>query len=146
MSLAILGLGIGYVLADVTTPGLASFIISLGWLDTGLPINTIVAISLTVIPSLLILIRFRRFQPGRFFEHVFPSIFLGLLMTLLILIQLPFDTQTQLEQESYVFSQFVYFRSAIVAGAAVIAVYDVMAHEQKLRKKAKKSLFSNQSD
>lgn len=145
VSLAILGLGIGYVLADVTTAGLVSFMISLGWFDHDLPLNSIVAIALTIIPSLLILIRFRRFQPGRFFEHIFPAIFYGLLFALLVLIQLPFDVQTQLEQESYVFSQFLYFRSVIVAGAAVIAIYDVMAHEQKLKKKGKKGLFGKKN-
>jgi len=145
VSLAILGLGIGYVLADLTTSGLTSTLISLGWFDTGLSLSAIVAISLTVIPSLLILVRFRRFQPGRFFEHIFPAVFLGLLMTLLVIIQLPFDVRTQLEQDSYVFSQFLYFRAAIVAGAAIIAIYDVMAHEQKLRKKSKRGVFSKKS-
>lgn len=145
ISLAILGLGIGYVLADLTTTGLVSFMVSLGWFDNDLPLNSIVAIALTIIPSLLILIRFRKFQPGRFFEHIFPAIFYGLFFALLVLIQLPFDVQTQLEQDSYVFSQFLYFRAAIVAGAAIIAIYDVMAHEQKLKKKGKKGLFSKKS-
>jgi hypothetical protein len=141
VSLAVLGAGIGYVLADLTTNGLVGSLVAIGWFDTDLPLNSIVAISLTVIPSLMILVRFRRFQPGRFLEHIFPAVFLGLLLTLLVLLQLPFDVQTQLEQDSYVFTQFQYFRSAIVGGAAIIAIYDVMAHEQKLKKKGKKGLF-----
>lgn len=146
ISLGILALGIGYLLADLATSSLVSTMIRLGVSPADWPVSSMVSITLSVVPSLLILVRFRRFQSGRFFEHLFPAIFLALLMTLLILIQLPLDTQSQLSEQSYIFGQFEYFRTAIVLGAAVIAIFDVMVHEQKLKRKAKRGIFAKRGD
>lgn len=146
ISLGILALGIGYLLADLATTSIVSTLISLGVPTANYPISSIVSILLTIIPSLLILIRFRSFQAGRFFQHLFPALFMGLLMTLLVLIQLPLDVQAKLGEESYVFSQFEYFRTAIVLSGATIAIFDVMVHEQKLKRKAKHGLFRKRGD
>ncbi|HEX9679550.1 MAG TPA: hypothetical protein VGA08_02940 [Candidatus Saccharimonadales bacterium] len=137
IALATLALGIGFTLADLTTDSIASLLVRSG-ISTSWPLNSIAAISLTMLPTVLILYRFRRFQRGRFFEHIFPAIFMSLLATVLIIRNLPFDLQQRLDDESYVFSQIEYFRTSIVVGAAVIAIFDLMVHEQKLRKKAKR--------
>lgn len=146
ISLGILALGIGYLLADLATASIVSTLIRLGVSTGGWPMSSIVSILLSLIPSLLILIRFRGFQSGRFFQHLFPAMFVGVLMTLLVLIQLPLDVQDQLRDKSYVFTQFEYFRTAIVLGAAVIAIFDVMVHEQKLKRKAKKGIFRKRGE
>jgi hypothetical protein len=111
---------------------------TLGASGTTLPLDTIAGIFLTVLPAFLILFRFRRFQSGRFFEHVFPAIFFALLLSVLVFSLLPLDFQQELKGESYIFDQLEYFRTAIVVGAAFIAMFDVMIHEQKLRKKSKR--------
>lgn len=138
IALAIFSLGIGYILADFTASSLVSLLYSLGAGGTSLPLDTIAGVFLTVLPAFLILFRFRRFQSGRFFEHVFPAVFFALLVSVLVISLLPLDTQLNLRNQSYVFEQLEYFRTAIVVGAAFIAMFDVMIHEQKLRKKSKK--------
>jgi hypothetical protein len=138
IALATLSLGAGYVLADLTTASVVSSLYRFG-LNTGdWPVSTIVATVLTLLPSLIILIRFRRYQSGRFLEHLAPSVSYSLLLVLLILIQLPFDVQRVLSDESYIYSQFEYFRTFIVLAAVLIAVFDVMAHEQRLRRKSRR--------
>ncbi|HEX9594772.1 MAG TPA: hypothetical protein VF996_01420 [Candidatus Saccharimonadales bacterium] len=138
IALAIFSLGIGYILADFTASSLVSMLYTLGASGTTLPLDTIAGIFLTVLPAFLILFRFRRFQSGRFFEHVFPAIFFALLLSVLVFSLLPLDFQQELKGESYIFDQLEYFRTAIVVGAAFIAMFDVMIHEQKLRKKSKR--------
>lgn len=138
IALGILTIGAGYVLADITTETIVTTLFRLG-VETGdMPLSSIVPIVLTVVPSLLILIRFRGFQPSRFLLHLAPAIFYALITVLLILLQLPYEVQQQLREDSYVFSQLQQFRAGIVLGAVVIAIFDLMAHEQKLRRKARK--------
>lgn len=138
IALGIFSLGIGYVLADLTTASVVSTLYRFGLSGGGWPLDSMVSITLTLLPALLILFRFRRFQSGRFFEHIFPAIFLSLLMAVLVMVQLPLNSQDSLADRSYVFDQFQYFRTAIVIGAAFIAMFDLMVHEQKLRRKAKR--------
>lgn len=139
IALATFGLGIGYILSDLTAFSLTSTLIGFGLNNDTLPIEPIVRISLTLLPSVLILLRFKGFQAGRFFEHIVPSVFYALLAVLLVMISLPFTVQQELRDISYVFAQFEYFRTAIVAGSTFIAMFDVMVHEKKLeRKKSKK--------
>lgn len=138
IALGILSLGAGYVLADLTTDSVVSTLFRFGVNTGDIPISSVVAITLTIVPSLLILIRFRGFQPSRFLLHIAPGVFYALLAVLLVLLHLPFDVQQQLRESSYVFAQLQYFRTAIVLGAVIIAIFDLMAHEQKLRRKARK--------
>ena len=138
IALAIFSLGIGYVLADLTTASVVSTLYSFGVNSGGWPLDSIVAVTLTVLPAILILWRFRKFQTGRLFEHLFPAIFFALLMAVLVIVQLPLSTQLSLKNQSYILDQLEYFRTAIVIGAAFIAMFDVMIHEQRLRRKSKK--------
>jgi hypothetical protein len=138
IALGILSLCAGYVLADITTDAAVTGLFRLG-VETGdIPVRSVVAIALSIIPALLIMVRFRGFQPGRFLLHLAPAVFFALLAVLIILLQLPFEVQQQLREDSYVFSQLQYFRTGIVLSAIIVAIFDLMAHEQKLRRKAKR--------
>lgn len=138
IALGILSLGAGYVLADISTESIVTTLFKLG-VETGdLPLTSVVPIVLTVVPALLVMIRFRRFQPDRFMLHLAPAVFFALLTVLLVLLQLPHEVQGQLKEDSYVYAQLQYFRSGIVLSAVIIAIFDLIAHEQKLRRKAKK--------
>jgi len=57
---------------------------------------------------------------------------------LFILISLPVEMQAVLREESFAYTQFVYFQAFIVISAVVIAIFDLMAHERKLRRKNKR--------
>lgn len=139
IALATFALGVGYILADVTAQSLVSTLVDLGIRPDEFPIEATVRIVLLALPSVVILLRFRRFQEGRFIEHIVPAVFYALLAVLLVLVNLPFALQQELRDNSYVYGQFEYFRTAIVLGAAFIAMFDVMVHEKKLVKKGKRS-------
>ena len=68
-----------------------------------------------------------------------PAVFYALLLIILILIQLPPSAGRDLLELSYIFRQLDFFKTFIVVGASVVAVFDVIAHEQKLRRKFKRS-------
>lgn len=138
IALALLTACAGYVVADLSAGSIVDIIKSAGFDSDYQTTLSFVAIALTVLPSLFVLFRFRRFQPGRLFEHITPAIAYSLLLILLVLVWLPPEIRNQLEQDSYVFSQFEYFKTFIVIASVVIAVFDVIAHEQRLRRKVKR--------
>jgi hypothetical protein len=143
IAIATLALGGGYVVADLAGPSIVSTLFKIGVNTADYPVGSIVSIVLTLLPSVLLLWRFTGFQAGRFFEHIVPAVTFGLIVVTLVLVQLPFSVQNDLDDTSYVFRQFDYFRTFIVLSAVFIAVFDVMVHERKLRRKAKRGRKKN---
>lgn len=138
VALGILALTAGYVMSDIIADDVLDIVYSSSLRDTQLSFSSIVAVAITLLPSLLILLRFKNFQPGRLLVHVAPAIAFALLGTFLVLIQLPFEVQADLRENSFIFNQFETFEVFIVLGAVIIAIFDLMAHEKKLRRRQKR--------
>ncbi|MDX1765594.1 MAG: hypothetical protein R3313_01430 [Candidatus Saccharimonadales bacterium] len=138
IALSILALTAGYVLSDIIADDIVSLVYSSSIRDTQLSFSSIVAVTVTLLPAALILFRFKNFQPGRFLVHLAPAIAFALLGTFLVLIQLPFEIQTDLRENSFIFEQFETFEVIITVGAIIIAIFDLMAHEKKLRRRQKR--------
>ena len=144
IALGILTLTAGYVLNDLIADDVIGWIYSSSLRDTQLSITSLVAVVITLLPSVLILLRFRGFQPGRLLVHVPPAIAYALLGAYLVLVQLPFEVQTDLRSNSVIFMQLETFEVIITVSAIFIAIFDVMAHEKKLRKRAKRGKKSEE--
>ena len=138
IALGILALTAGYTLSALTSDDIFNLLYKNGVNSGGLPLMSIISIVITLLPSLLILMRFKNYQPGRFLVHISPAFGYALLAVLFVLIGLPYEVQKVLREESFAFTQFEYFESVIVIGAVVISVFDLMAHEKRLRRKSKR--------
>jgi len=135
IALGILALTAGYVVSDLVSDDIFNFLYKTGTESASLPTMSIISITITLLPSLLVIFRFKNFQPGRLLVHIAPAAVFALLATLFILISLPIETQALLREESFAYTQFIYFEAVLVIGAVVIAIFDLMAHERKLRRK-----------
>ncbi len=138
IALAILALTAGYVVSDLVSSDIFNFLYENVSESTNLPTMSIISIVIILVPSFLVMFRFRNFQPGRLFVHIAPAGVYALLATLFVLISLPIETQAVLREESFAYTQFIYFEAVIVIGAVVIAIFDLMVHERKLRRKSRK--------
>ena len=138
IALGILTLTAGYMLNTLIADDIISWVYSSSLRDTQISVTSVVAVVVTLVPSLLILIRFKGFQPGRFLVHTAPAVAYALLGAYLVLIQLPFEVQTDLRENSVIFNQFETFEVIVALGAVIIAIFDLMAHEKKLRRRQKK--------
>jgi len=138
IALGILALTAGYVVSDLVSDDIFNFLYKTGTENASLPLMSIISITITLLPSLLVIFRFKNFQPGRLFVHIAPAGAYALLATLFVLISLPIETRALLREESFAYTQFEYFQAVIVVGAVVIAIFDLMAHERKLRRKSKR--------
>lgn len=138
IALGILTLTAGFVLNTLVADDIISWIYSSSLRDTQISISSILAVIIILLPSLAILIRFKGFQPGRLLVHVPPAVAYALLGAYLVMIQLPFEVQTDLRENSFIFQQFETYEVIITVGAVFIAIFDLMAHERKLRRKQKR--------
>lgn len=138
IALGILALTAGYVVSDLVSDDIFNFLYKNGTESASLPTMSVISIAITLLPSLLVIFRFKNFQPGRLLVHIAPAAVFALLATLFILISLPIETQVLLREESFAYTQFIYFEAVLVIGAVVIAIFDLMAHERKLRRKNRK--------
>jgi hypothetical protein len=138
IALGILSLTAGYVLSDLVANDIFNFLYKNG-LDSGnLALVSIISIIIILLPSFLIIFRFKNYQPGRLFVHFAPAFAYALLAILFILISLPIETQAILREDSFAYTQFDYFKAFIVISAVIIAIFDLMAHERKLRRRGKR--------
>lgn len=138
IALGILALTAGYVVNDLVVDNVYSILYGDGANDSSLVIVSAISIAIILLPSFLIIFRFKGFQPGRLLVHIAPAGAYGLLAVLFILISLPIETQAILREESFAYIQFEYFQALIVISSVVIAIFDLMAHERKLRRKNRK--------
>lgn len=138
IGLGILTLTAGYMLNTLIADDILGWVYSSSLRDTQISISSVVAVTVTLLPSALILLRFKGFQPGRYLVHLAPAVAYALLGAYLVLIQLPFEVQTDLRENSVIFNQLETFEVFVAAGSVFIAIFDLMAHEKKLRKKAKR--------
>ena len=137
IALGILALTAGYVVSDLVADDLYSLLADNGIDTDAFPLSSILTIVIILLPSLLIIFRFRNFQPGRLVVHIAPAFSYALLAVMFVLISLPVETQAILREQSFAYTQFEYFQAVVVIGAVVIAIFDLMAHERKLRRKSK---------
>lgn len=138
IALGILALTAGYVVSDLVSDDIFNFLYKNNSESASLPLMSIISIVIILLPSFLVIFRFKNFQPGRLLVHIAPAGVYALLAVLFILISLPVETQALLREESFAYTQFVYFEAVIVIGAVVIAIFDLMAHERKLRRRNRK--------
>ncbi len=132
------------MVSDLVADDLYNLAADNGVNDGSFPLASTITIILILAPSLLVVYRFKNFQPGRLLVHLAPAVAYSLLAVLFILISLPIETQAKLHEESFAYTQFEYFQAVVVIGAVVIAIFDLMAHEKKLRRKYKKRGRSKQ--
>ncbi len=142
IALGILALTAGYVLNDLVADDIfnalyksSSSAVNSQELINTIELTSVISIIIILLPSFLVIFRFKNFQPGRLLVHIAPAGAYALLAMLFILISLPVETQALLREESFAYTQFEYFQAVIVVGAVVIAIFDLMAHERKLRRK-----------
>ncbi len=145
IALGILALTAGYVLNDLVADDIfntlyknSSDVVNSQELINTIQLTSVISIIIILLPSFLVIFRFKNFQPGRLLVHIAPAGAFALLAMLFILISLPVETQALLREESFAYTQFEYFQAVIVVGAVVIAIFDLMAHERKLRRKNRK--------
>lgn len=138
VSLAIMGLCVGYVLSDIVTSSVVDFVYSSNLDESTLPITSGIAIVLTLLPAMLIIFRFKHYQKGRYLQHLFPSAAFALLAVLLVLLNLPLDMQRELSTDSVVYNRFISNQVLIVLAAASIAIFDVLVHDREQKRKHKK--------
>ncbi len=138
VALAILGLCAGYVFSDLFVDSLSGFLYRSGYSGGSLPIESIVSLVLIGVPALLIILRFRHYQKGRYIQHTPPAIGFVLLSLTLIFNNLPFNTQNFLLEKSYIFQLINQYELAIIAVVVVLSVVDVMLFELERNKKMKR--------
>ncbi len=145
IALGTLALTAGYVLNDLVADDIfntlyknSSDVVNSQELINTIQLTSVISIIIILLPSFLVIFRFKNFQPGRLLVHIAPAGAFALLAMLFILISLPVETQALLREESFAYTQFEYFQAVIVVGAVVIAIFDLMAHERKLRRKNRK--------
>ena len=146
IALGILSLTAGYVVSDLVSDDIFNLLYKNGLDDASLPVMSMISIAIILLPSLLLIFRFKNYQPGRFIVHIAPATAYGLLAMLFILISLPIETQAVLKEESFAYTQFIYFEAVIVVSAVIIAIFDLMAHEKKLRRRSKRHGRSRSND
>ncbi len=146
IALGILSLTAGYVVSDLVSPDIFNLLYKNNIDTASLPVMSIISITIILLPAFLIIFRFKNYQPGRLLVHLAPSMAFGLLAMLFILISLPVETQAVLKEESFAYTQFIYFEAVIVVSAVIIAIFDLMAHEKKLRRKSKRRGRSRSDD
>ncbi len=153
IALGILALTAGYVLNDLVATDIfnalyrnTSEIVNSEELINAIQLTSVISITIVLLPAFLVLFRFKNFQPGRLLVHIAPAGAFALLAMLFILISLPMETQALLREESFVYAQFEYFQAVIVIGAVAIAIFDLMAHEKKLRRKNRKRRSRSKAD
>jgi len=145
IALGILALTAGYVLNDLVADDIFNALYRTGVdpansqevLST-IQLTSAISMLIILLPSFLVIFRFKNFQPGRLLVHIAPAGAYALLAMLFILISLPVETQALLREQSFAYTQFEYFQAVIVVSAVVIAIFDLMAHERKLRRKNRK--------
>jgi len=138
IALGILSLTAGYTLSDLIIGDIVALLYKNQAAAPNVPAVSAVTILVIMLPSVLLMLRFKGYQPGRFLVHLAPAFVYGLLAVLFVVISLPVDTQAAMREQSFVYIQLDYFKVFIVLGAVIIAVFDLMAHERKLRRRAKR--------
>ncbi len=138
VSLAIMGLCAGYVFSDLLSDEVVSLVLKNTTTADAIPVVSGVSVALILAPALLILLRFKSRQKGRFIQHVVPAIGFALLATLLTFSNLPIEVERYLDDESVVFQQFMSFEVLIAAAVVGIAIVDVVIHDGEHRRKYRK--------
>lgn len=126
----------GFVLREVVALDLTSQLNEN--LNTSLPIESIVELSLLVLPAILVAYRFIGSQsgPGRFLQQLIPSISLAFFALVLVYQSLPSAAISQLEDVSYIYGNVLPLRSILVVFALATALFDVLIqHAERPSKK-----------
>jgi len=138
VSLAIMGLCAGYVFSDLLSDEIVSLAFDNINSISALPVISVVSITLTLAPSILILFRFKAHQKRRYIQHIIPAAGFALLACVLIFSNLPLETTRYLREESVAFQQYEAFKVLIPAAVVGIALVDIVIHDNEHRRKYKR--------
>lgn len=149
VALATLGLCAGFVLSDMLSDEVVDLAYSKGLQSSDMPLSSIVAIVLTLLPGVLILYRFRHFQSGRTIQQLLPALAFALLSILLVFSNVPFEVKRQLQEESVIYTQMVSLEVLITVSVIGIAILYVLMHESERKRdfrRRHKGLFKRGHD
>jgi hypothetical protein len=128
----------GELLARLTAQDATQFLKSLP-ATNGLPLFSIVQISLLLLPPLVILIGYRNtIRPSQLFFHILPAVAGVLVAIMLVVVKLPYDTQEAIKSASTYVTIEPFFSVAVAAGLLSSTLY-LIFNTPKHHKKHKKS-------
>ena len=129
VALAILGLCAGYVFSDILSSRLSGFLYSNNYNSGSLPLESLASIGLIITPALLIILRFRHYQKGRYIQHLLPAVAFVILLAVLVVNNLPIAYEQKLIENSLVFDLIRQYELAIIAGVIALSILDILVFE-----------------